>query len=68
MVARRPAAWREPAAIRIAGDYCPVDCADRGADDPIGFEPRFVKRLIDAAVIGAERAAALHHEDYTKVL
>ena len=39
-----------------------VDGADRGADDPVRLDARLVQGLIDAALIGAERAAALEHE------
>ena len=46
----------------VAGDDAGVDGADRGADDPIGLDARLVQRLIDAALIGAERAPALEHE------
>ena len=46
----------------IAGDDGRIDGADRGADDPVGLDARLVQRLIDAALIGAERAAALQHE------
>ena len=41
-----------------------VDGADRGADHPVRLDAGFVQGLIDPALIGAERAAALkdqHH-------
>ena len=47
---------------RIAGDDAGVDRTDRGADDPIGLDFRLVQGLIDAALIGAQRAAALQDE------
>src|SRR5581483_2254686 len=47
---------------RIAGDDGAVDRADRVADHPVGLEPRLVHPLVHAAVVGAERAAALQHE------
>ena len=40
-----------------------VDRADRCADHPVGLEARLVHGLVDAAVVRAERAAALHHQD-----
>ena len=46
----------------VAGDDAGVDGADRCADDPIGLDARLVQRLVDAALIGAERAPALEHE------
>ncbi len=46
----------------IAGDDARVDRSDRGADDPIGLDFRLVQGLVDAALIGAERAAALQDE------
>ena len=39
-----------------------IDGADRGADQPVRLDAGIVQRLIDAALIGAERAAALQHE------
>ncbi len=47
---------------RAAGDDGGVDRADRGADHPVGLDPGLVQRLIDADLIGAERAAALQHQ------
>ena len=41
-----------------------VDRADRSADHPIGLDAGLVKRLIDADLIGAERAAALKHQHH----
>ncbi len=48
---------------RIAGDQRGVDGADRGADDPVGLDPGFVQRLVNADLVGAEGAAALQHQD-----
>ena len=47
---------------RIAGDDAGVDGADRGADDPVGLDAVLVQRVVDAGLVGAERAAALEHE------
>jgi hypothetical protein len=46
----------------IAGDEAGVDGADRSADDPVRLDAGFVQRLIDAGLLGPERAAALQHE------
>ncbi len=48
---------------RISGDQRGVDRADRGADHPVGLDARFVQRLVDADLVGAERAAALEDQD-----
>ena len=53
---------RQPVLRRIAGDQAGVDGADRGADDPVRLDAGLVQRLIDAGLIGAERAAALQHQ------
>ena len=47
----------------VAGDQAGVDGADRCADDPVGLDAGLVQRLIDAGLIGAERAAALEDEN-----
>ena len=47
---------------RIAGDDRRIDRADRHAAHPVRLDARFVQRLIDAGLIGAERAAALQHQ------
>ena len=47
---------------RIAGDQAGIDGADRGADDPVRLDAGFVQRLIDAGLIGSQRAAALQHQ------
>ena len=49
---------------RVAGDDRAVDCADRRADDPVGLDARLVQRLIDADLVGAQRTAALQHQDH----
>ena len=46
----------------VAGDDARIDGADRGADQPVRLDAGVVQRLIDAALIGAERASALQHE------
>ena len=38
--------------------------ADGGADHPVGFDVRFVQRLVHARLVGPERAAALQHEHH----
>src|SRR4051812_15449491 len=47
----------------VAGDQPRVDGADRRADYPVGLDPGFAEALIDAGLIGAERAAALEDQD-----
>ena len=46
----------------VSGDDRGVDCADGNACDPIGLYVGLREGLIDARLIGAERAAALQHE------
>ena len=46
----------------IAGDQARVDGADRGADDPVRLDAGFVQGLVDAGLVGAERAAALEDQ------
>ena len=53
----------EALAARIAGDQARIDRADRGADDPVRLDAVLVQRVIDAGLIGAERAAALQHQN-----
>ena len=48
----------------VAGDQAGVDRADRGADHPVWLDAGFMQRLIDADLIGAERAATLQHQHY----
>jgi hypothetical protein len=48
---------------RVAGNQARIDGADRGADHPVRLDAGFAQRLIDADLVGAERAAALQHED-----
>src|SRR6516162_8538082 len=47
----------------VARDQTGVDGADRRADDPIRLRPRLMEGLIDARLVGAERAAALENKD-----
>src|SRR5262245_65670805 len=47
----------------VARDQTGVDGADRRADDPIRLDPRLMQGLIDARLVGAERAAALKDKD-----
>ena len=47
----------------IARDQAGIDGADRGADDPVRLDAGLVQRLIDTGLIGAERTAALQHQD-----
>src|SRR5262249_60602197 len=46
----------------VASDQAGIDGADRGADDPIRLDPRFMESLIDAYLVSAERAAPLKDE------
>ena len=48
----------------VAGDQRAIDGADRGADDPIRLDAAFHERLVDAGLIGAERAAALQDQHH----
>ncbi len=48
---------------RVAGDERTVDGADRGADHPVGLDARFVQRLVDADLVGAECATTLHDQN-----
>ena len=52
----------EPALRRVAGDDGGIDGADRDADHPIRFQPGLMQSLVDAGLIGAERAAALQNQ------
>ena len=52
----------EPALRRVAGDDRRIDRADRDAANPVRLDMGLVQRLIDAGLIGAERAAALQHQ------
>src|SRR6516165_3116577 len=58
----------QPGLDRIAGDHRAVDRADRRADHPVRLNAGLMQRLIDADLIGAERTAALEHEDDLSVL
>ena len=52
----------DPSLRRIAGDDGGIDCADGDAGDPMGHDAGLGQLLIDAGLIGAERAAALEHQ------
>ena len=52
----------DPAHRIVAGNDGGVDGADRDARHPIGMKPGFGQPLIDAALVGAERAAALERQ------
>src|SRR6188768_1901756 len=47
---------------RVADDHGCVDRADRGAYDPVGFDARFVQRLIDADLESSQSPATLKHQ------
>src|SRR5262249_19242154 len=49
--------------VWIAGDQACIDCPDRGADDPVRFDAALVQRLIDAGLVGTERASPLKDQD-----
>ena len=53
---------RQPPLRRIAGDQRGIDGADADTGHPFRLQPRLVECLIDAALIGAQRAAALQHQ------
>ena len=48
----------------VAGDQGAIDGADRGADHPIRLDAALHERLVDAGLVGAERAAALEHQNH----
>jgi hypothetical protein len=54
---------RESVLWLVAGDDGGVDRADRRSDQPVGLDPGLVQGLVDAGLVGAERAAALEDED-----
>src|SRR5262249_57324903 len=54
---------RESVFHLVPRDETRVDGADRSADDPVGLDACLMQRLIDAALISAERASALQHEN-----
>jgi hypothetical protein len=47
---------------RIAGNDRPVDGADRYARHPVQLEAGFLQGLVDARLVGSQRAAALQDE------
>ena len=52
----------DPVLDLVAGDQARVDGADRGADDPVRLDAGLMQGLVDAGLIGAERAATLEHQ------
>src|SRR5262249_45830621 len=48
----------------FAGDDGAVNRTYRGADDPVGLDSAFVERLINTALICAERASTLKHQHH----
>jgi hypothetical protein len=55
--------FRQPVFRLVAGDQAGIDGADRCADDPVRFDSGFVQGLINAGLIGAERATALQYQN-----
>jgi hypothetical protein len=47
----------------VAGDDGAIDGANRRTDNPVGLDIGFMQRLINAALISAERATALKSKD-----
>jgi hypothetical protein len=47
----------------VAGDQTCIDGTDRRTDDPVWFDSVFMKRVIDASLVGPERASALQDKD-----
>ena len=47
---------------RVAGDQRGVECADGNAGDPVGHDAGFMQALVDAGLVGAERAATLQYQ------
>src|SRR5947209_6683523 len=52
----------DPPLGRIAGDEGRVERANRDAPDPVRVQVGLGQRLIDAALVGAQRAAALQQQ------
>jgi len=52
----------DPVLDLVAGDQARVDGTDRGADDPVRLDAGLMQGLVDAGLIGAERAATLEHQ------
>ena len=52
----------EPGCARVAGDDRGVDGAERNPGHPIGLDPVLVQRLVNARLVGAERAASLQDQ------
>ena len=53
----------EPILWLVAGDDGGVDRAYRRSDQPVGLDAGLVQRLVDAGLVGSQRAAALEDED-----
>ena len=54
----------EAAVGGVAGNQCAVDRADRCADHPIRLDACLMQRLVDADLVGAQRAATLHDQNH----
>jgi len=52
----------DPLGRRVAADQGGVDGADGNPGDPVGMQVGFGQRLVDAGLIGAQRAAALQQQ------
>ena len=52
----------QPLLRPVAGDDGGIDGADGDAGHPVRLQPGFMQGLIDAGLIGAQRAAALQHQ------
>src|SRR4029077_2784335 len=52
----------------VFGADARIASADRGADQPVRLDAYVVQRLIDAALVSAERASPLQHEDHLPVI
>src|SRR5262249_26828965 len=59
---------RESVFRLVPGDETRVDGADRSADDPVGLDACLMQRLIDAALISAERPSALQDENNLTII
>ena len=53
---------RHPVGWIVAGDEAGVDRADRGADHPVRLDAGLMQRLVDADLVGTQRAATLQHQ------
>ena len=48
---------------RVAGNQCGIDCADRYPGDPAGRVTGGFEYLVDARLVGTQRATALQDQD-----